>query len=79
MICITEKELNHGIIILYNTKEISSMEKRLVKESLNSEVIYMKATLLMANFMEKASISLQRLSPFMKEILITTTSQVRVK
>jgi len=79
MICITGKELSHGIIILYNTKEISSMEKRLVKESLNLEVIYMKATLLMANFMEKASISLQRLSPFMKEILITTTSQVRVK
>jgi hypothetical protein len=73
MIYITVKELNHGIIILYNTKEILSMEKRLVKESLNLEVIFMKATLLMANFMEKASISLQKLSPFMKEILITTT------
>ena len=79
MICITVKELSLGIIILYNMKEISLMERRLAKESLNLEAMYMKVILLMANFTEKESISLLRLNPFMKEISITITSQVRVK
>ena len=79
MICITVKELSLGIIILYNMKEISLMERRQAKESLNLEAMYMKVILLMANFMEKESISLLRLNPFMKEISITTTSQARVK
>ena len=55
------------------------MEKRLAKESLNLVAMFMKATLLMDNFMEKANISLQRLSLFMKEISITTTSLVKEK
>ena len=79
MICITVKELSLGIIILYNMKEISLMERRQAKESLNLEAMYMKVIFLMANFMEKESISLLRLNPFMKEISITTTSQARVK
>ena len=55
------------------------MEKRLAKESLNLVAMFMKATLLMDNFMEKANISLQRLSLFMKEISIKTTSLVKEK
>jgi hypothetical protein len=74
-----EKELNHGTTILYNMMEILKMEKRLAKESLNSVEMFMKAILLMDNFMEKASIYLQRVNLFMKETFITITSLVKEK
>lgn len=69
---------NHGNFIKLGILDSFYMDKKLEKEDSNLKVDFMKAILLMDNFMDKVNITLDNQVKFMKVILSIITWKAKV-